>query len=806
MPKAQQSQDPKSPKAQQSQDPKSPKFIDLAKSSESITAKSNDTVVATEGQKQVNFVSKIYEVFSAQFGNANPAQMFSLCWPGTVLDPAALGVENDHNEIPLKQLIRTAQVMDAYVPPAPITQPDGTRTSDRYKMAINQLAPQVNPQLNKLQEIVRNKINEQIEIVIDGEKKAMSMADAFYQLYSQWVAKKREWSTLVNKKKEELSATYKGDPSKQYQEFLSWYTTVAESYISGINLAYTNLISQFPLAQWQDSIAILDTYSDGGLEDAKIIMRNATLAVPPEEGFTYLPTQSIPASWANQIVPSTGFIDYLSDPELQKSVFQTAMEQLNVQISAWQAIVPQIDDADIKQKAKAFSEANTEYRNSWSNIRNKYSSNTATAAQILIDIYAAKGEDLDSNEENTKKVNQLAESLKAQNNEPTDKLDDPTKDDPKAKKLANLVKELNGMQQSLNDAQTSAIDRGFQLADAANEYLSTEGRASNMSWMKTYIVQLQESCERAKAQLANFSSSSQKYAQYLNTVPEYTGDDHEPNPNYSPEFASNVFPKAVADPQAQGWSEIKISIDQSELKSSSSLATSFSQRDWGVNFFLGSASGTNSVAGTEFAETMMTEDSKIELGCLAQKIVIQRPWMKSEVFANTASMYRTMEKPLSPLSNDFFNTLNPQDREDSKKVNDLINKYQFPSYPVAFIVVKDLCVKVNITAAQTKRAREQWNKTKSQGGGFFCFSISDSTKETTDNESMNSYAMSGQIILRAPTPQIIGYYSQMLPPDESEVLTTSAVQEMMETMRFLTNLKEVHSSEPVPSIIPTENV
>ncbi|WP_100753634.1 hypothetical protein [Vibrio salilacus] len=745
--------------------------------------------VLGDNKKPENFVNIIYEQFANTFGNQNPTQMFSLCWPGTVLDPQALGVEKDASEIPLKQLIRTSQVMDTYVPPAPITQPDGTRTSDRYKMAISQLAPKVNPELAKLQEIVREKINTQIEIEIDNEKQTMSMSDAFYRLYSSWISKKREWSEQINNKRNELAQKYSGDPQKQYDEFLAWHTTVSESYISSITLAYTNLIAQFPLSQWEDSIAILDTYSDGGLGDAKTIMRNAVVSVPPEEGFTYLPIQSIPAAWPNQIKPTTSFIDYLSDPELQKSVFETAMNQLNAQIAAWKAIIPQIDDKDVQQKTKALSEANQNYRNAWKKLRDTYTENTVTAVQILMDILASNDESLDDANDDqkadrTKKVNELSKSLTEQNEKESSSVD--------YEEIKEIATKVGDMQNNLNDSQSGAIDCGIQLANAANDYLETKGKSSNMGWLKSYIDQLTTCCEKAKAQLANFSSASNRYNQYLNAA------GNTEDANQSDKFGSNAFASNISDSEAKNWTEMKIVIDKESMNSSSDLTTSFSQRDWGVNFFLGSASGSNTVSGSEFAESFMSNKTKIELGFLAQKVVIQRSWLKAGIFTNTASMYRTMKAPLSPQTKDSFDAADACNPKNAQKIKNLISDYQFPSYPVAFIIVKDLCVKINVETAETNRAREQWNKTKTQGGGFFCFSISDTTAEVTDNESTNSYAMAGQLILRSPTPQIIGYYSQLLPPDNSTILTTGTVQELMESMTFLENLKSIHSSDAIP--------
>jgi hypothetical protein len=769
------------------------KITDVAEKSKGVTFIKEEKLVDEPSPPSPDFASAIYETFKSIFGNNNPTQMFSLCWPGTVLDPESLGVDESSSTIPLSQLIKTSRIMDAYVPPSPITQPDGTRVSSRYKTVLSQLSPKVNKELAELQAIVREKIDQPMKITVDGESKEMPMVGVFYLLSSKWIKVKSIWGSTQQAELTTLENKYPSDPKAQYEEFLKWYETNADSNLASINAAYYELITQFPLTQWNDAISILDTQDDGSLNNAKTILRNAVLPVPPQEGFTYLPTNSIPATWTNQIKPTTSFIDFLSDPELQKSTLETALNRLEAEIGSWRAIIPQIDDATVLELSNKLNKASDTYRKTQLELRNTYTENTVTAVEVFIDIYKAKGESLSEEsdkakeEDITKKVNNLAKSLDKSDSNHNSNVEDLDWD-----QIKDAASKIGAMQNKVNGSQDAMIQSGIELANTASAYLEAKGKSSNMKWLQSYIDQLSTCCDKAQAQLKNFASSSSKYAEYLSTA---TPIEVGLNPNHGTNFGNKAFPEAISDPKASTWSEYKVSIDKSSMNSKSDLSTYFSQSDWGVNFFLGSASGTDMESGSDFAEEFMDENSKIELGCLATKVVIDRPWMMPEIFNNTSSMFRTLETAISPSEPFDVNGVNTPNGE--KELIKLINNYQMPSYPVAFLVVKDLCVKVTLVASKTERARDAWNSKKSQGGGFFCFSVSSTTVEESDNESTNSYAMAGQLILRSPTPQIIGYFSQLVPPDKSEVLTSSTVKDITDSLGFLKDLKSVHESDAV---------
>ncbi|GGB91942.1 hypothetical protein GCM10011352_17510 [Marinobacterium zhoushanense] len=620
----------------------------------------------------------------------------------------------------------------------------------------------------------------------------MKLVDYFYYLFSNWIRAKEDWSRRQQEAIERFENKFPNDPSAQYNAYIKWYETNADSWIEKIHAAYYEMLAQFPLTQWNDAIAILDTKDDAGLNEAKQLLNSATIPVPPNEGFSYVPTRGQPLFWTTQLKPTTGFIDFLSDPELQKATLETALLRLEDELMAWRAIIPQVDDKAIQELADNLAAKSKKWREDQKNLRDVYTANAVTAVEIFIDIYSSRGKKLDEADEQegqkiTEDVNNLTEALNQENGQPGDELD--------WEKIKEAAKKIGEGQDSLNAAQSEMIESGLDLATAATEFLKNKGPKSGFTWLESYISQLETCCARAQEQLKNFSSSANNYYKYLSAVEPEQGK----NPNFSPSFGDTAYPSPTSDANASTWTEIKISIDQKQMESTRSLSTFFSELDWGVNLFLGSASGSNVESSTEFAEEFMSAESKIEMGFLAQKILIKREWMKPELFLHTGNMVRVLDKPLSPADQVNIKEISKYSNQD--KLLELLSKNSFPSYPVALVVVKDLCVKVTLDASKTKALRDTWDSKKTAGGGLFCFSVSESRAESSENESLNSYAMAGQMILRAPAPQIIGYFVQMLPPDKSTPLTEARVKEIGQAIGFVQDLAMAHRTDPLPKMI-----
>jgi hypothetical protein len=77
-----------------------------------------------------------------------------------------------------------------------------------------------------------------------------------------------------------------------------------------------------------------------------------------------------------------------------------------------------------------------------------------------------------------------------------------------------------------------------------------------------------------------------------------------------------------------------------------------------------------------------------------------------------------------------------------------LNQAILPGYPVALLLVKDVTIKLSFTASESKALQEHSERNSSNGGGFLCFSVSNTQSSTADSKSMSSYNMGGDFVFR----------------------------------------------------------
>lgn len=744
-----------------------------------------------------DFTSAMYDAITKMFASRNPTQLFCLTWPGAVMDYERL-MWTDEEEIggnmPEDSLIRSSIILDQYIPAAPITQPDGTRVSDRYSQALSHLGPRPDANLIQLQDIIRARLKVEVTREIDGKERTFTLAAWFDYLHSQWAEAKRAWGEKQLDMQEKFKQKYADNPNRDawWNAYLQWYGDNADAFVSRINGKWEQLIAEFPLTEWEDAIAVLDTRDDVGLAEARQILANATRPLPYQEGVDFVPTQGIPYDWPLLLRPSTKFLDLLADPESQQMAYDTALAELEQEIFNWTAIVPQIDSEQIKRDAEALAAATTGYSTAQSELINQYGKNTVDAVKMFCDIKKSRGQKVNDVKDGSPEADQITKDVnktsadisKGQGQSPAKDVDWD-----EIKKIADKIGEG---QSTLIQKQQGLIDAGLTLVAAADEFLRDKWNQSSYPWLGGYVQQLKSKLSKLEKQWENFASASNVWFKYRSTAK--AGDD----PNEDASFGADSFPSALDSPANDRWTLVKATVNATQLDSSTTMSTSFSASQWGVDLFFFSAGGSSQTQRSSIASEFMKSGSEIQIGFLATKVLINRPWMKPEVFAQTRNLFRTVKKPLAPKyqvqSEEFMGP------DASDFIQQLMNDYTFPCYPVALLLVKDVTVRVQIQMDKTSDMRDYSKSVSSQGGGFLCFSVSSSSSSESQSESTNSYCMAGQFVARAPAPQVIGYWVQFLPPDESQELTPDIASEIAQALGFATKLKAAHAANDVPAL------
>jgi hypothetical protein len=737
-------------------------------------------------------VDQLYLGFTSIFGNTNPGQVFTLIWPGTVLDPSSYASDPATDPLGVLSGVNQSLLFDQYYPVATITQPDGTRVSDRYAQTIEHYGIVPNPQLAALQATIRDRLAQTTEMSIDGKPVTMTLLDQFEYLNSQWTALRQDWATVQTQQMNTLRAA---DPTGWFADFVMWYELVAQSYIDAINGAYDRLIATFPLNAFQCAITILDTKEAAALERAKTDMANAAVPVPSTIGSTFVTAQAVPADWGNTMIPSTTFIDLLASPDVQERSLRLAIAQLQQQTLAWNAVLAQIpagSQQEIQQALEAFNTASSTYSAAIDKVLGQYTDNTVTAVKAYMQ-YESGQNGGDNEEPNLAEVNEMKKELDEQSGE----ADTPLTQD----QLNEIVDAIGAGQKALITANSSMVQTGVDLANKATDYLKTSAGAELRKMIEPVIAQLQAQLAVVEQQVANFNSSAQRSVALTNDDP--------------PKLGLPTSSDSLAD---QRWTEITLTVDQTNMNQSSSTSTSFSQMNWSVDLFFGSAGGQSSEASSAFAAKYMASGGHIEIGMLATKVLIERPWMHPEIFNLSANYFRGSNDPLTtpasqvpwsrprlvPSKLDPNDPSNTTDAGAAQVAVTEINGGPFPAYPVALLIVKDVTIKMKLTVTETEALANASSSNSSQGGGFLCFSVSKTQSASSSSNSSGSYAMAGDYVFRIASPQVIGAWLQITPPDQSQILTPAKAQEIADSLGFITRLKNVAQQGQMVAAVPTK--
>jgi hypothetical protein len=181
------------------------------------------------------------------------------------------------------------------------------------------------------------------------------------------------------------------------------------------------------------------------------------------------------------------------------------------------------------------------------------------------------------------------------------------------------------------------------------------------------------------------------------------------------------------------------------------------------------------------------------------KVDIARDWFDPGLFKLTANMSRLSTAPVSggPLKTDDKGI-----RWDDPSV-DKANAAILPCFPVAFVVAKDVSISFKATASALDAVKGVVDSRSASGGGFLCFSAARSSASHAESQSLSSKASGQTITINMPGPQILGWFLEMTPQDQSSELSTeSPPRDDINLLQFVKQLGEpkVRAADSLPAL------
>ena len=672
-----------------------------------------------------SFADQLYDKITSVIGGNNPNQFFCMSLPGMQIDKNlySYDIENNQPKPPLVEANESKLVNRLFDACKMTGSDNGRHLQTQYKSALDMLTPQLNGKLfdakSKLRKVLMTPYPYNFG---EGLTTGFTLQQVFYRLYGDYVDAKQVWAKVQLEKKIELDAKYPGETKdsnrNKQNDYLDWYETTAESQLLKVQEKLGKVLNVFSPGDMEIITGILDSGAGREIAEARQTLANVQ-KLNPDGGYVY-PVTLYPENWFNLLDTSFTPIDLLESPTAlaqQLSVLMVQRSNLAMTIDSFLNILP--DPAmltDLKAKQENAEKALQEAKDAVAKV---YSDITSDTLKLIIDIIGRSND----KDKGTALAGTTSRILNI--------------DPDKAK---NIITALAGNASRCMKAQDDLIAAAQNATDRALEYFQQK----NLLQYKQMLLPLQTQLARTESDIADIRQQIG-----LSTVMQQAN---------KPKDGSDVTPNVVPDHFAQ----VLIESTMASVRQSSSNATSASASSSHSSFFFGGYSSSRSHRESVDSSQSETSNIKIQIGMSIAKVGIGREWFNPGVFLLTKDMYNTSSKKISP---------NSKGKPFQKERFDAMNDCAFPCFPVAFIIARDVTIKFSSDTSMSNSFAQSVEDHSSSGGGFFIFGGNSSSSSNSSRSNSCATSSANSVTVRFTSPQILGYYLEATPADESVTLS-----------------------------------
>ncbi|MDR3241425.1 MAG: hypothetical protein LBT37_04560 [Lactobacillaceae bacterium] len=714
-----------------------------------------------------SFIDKFYDELNGVIGGTNPDQFLCLNFPGTVLDEESFKYDA-RKEKPLKVAANESRLANKLFDPVKATGSDNGRTlTSQYKTALDMLSPRLNMEVMEAKSNLRKMLATPYEYNFGDGIEESTIQQVFYRLYDEWIAEKKHWAEVQTAKRRELRNLYpktaRNDTSdlaiendENFQEdYLEWYQNNAETYLAAIEEKFGKIIGIFSVNDMRVIQGVLDTGLGAELHEARMMLANAE-KLDPDGGKVY-PVSFFPADWHTKLTSSFQYTDLLESKEALASKVSMLARQKRQLSNRLETLLPLLpSDEQVDKLTTAYRENKKAYEGTISEYGATTTNNFTDFAHQVVEVVTT------FKNESGKKQEEATHGL---NNDEQD-----TNKDEKTKVINNVIKHFGENQTSLLNAQHAVNVATTDLLAgvmALNEAKLGQQLKTTVRMLQNQISDVQEDLDEAKQKLA--------LAVQVN-VDENQKQDVHPNT------------------MDNGYMEMMLASNMSEAYAShvGSSSASSSSSNGGFWFFGGSK--TTSESANTSSDFSAGSNSTIEIGMAVTKVTINRPWFNPGVFGLTSDMYKSTSDNISAACTTM-----------KEGVYQELRDCVLPVYPTAFVLAKDVTIKITNDSSMSSATSSMVEKHVSSGGGFFGFQTSSGSSSKDESSSSSVQSSGNSIIVRFAEPQIIGYYLQIVPEDKSKPIspkTEDLIGNSVSILDFINKMKDIQvqakdSAEPV---------
>lgn len=733
----------------------------------------NDNPPTPQTNDDVSFLDELYNAISSAIGVSADNQYFCLMNPGTSIDKSQYSYDIDKGEEkPAHVIANESKLVNKLFDPAFVLASDnGRHLQTQYKTALDVLTPKLNSTLFEAKSLLRKVLMTPYPYNFgDGNDEILTLEQVYYRLYGKYVTAKKKWAELRNNTKEELRKQYKSDSAednaKRTDAYLKWYATIGESEQLAVEEKLGKVLSVFSPGDMEIINGILDSGAGREIAEAKQMLSNAEM-LDPSGGKVY-PVTLYPQNWFTLLNSSTLKGDLLDSPSaISQKLQQKVLERNNLQqnISKLLAIIP--DKQEVIDYKNAYDAAKDSYEKAFTALGNEYANVTIDTLKTFVDVITAQDLPAGKTEPDESSIDSVPKSTTAKifgiDIDKVDNLLD------KIKK--NITDTLSLQQALLKNERT--------LIDSASKLMNSENLKQFQPILDEYTQQLSVLDNDIATIKSQLNAAMKMYPDPINT------DKTNPD-NYVKDDVNTLVANSIPD----GFQQVLITKSTSSIFKDEKNASSSSVSSTGMSFIFGGYSQQDEQSSAIHDELSKNSSVEIQVAMSVAKVNIEREWFEPGVFMLSKDMINTSSSKIAPSDSVGFSS---GDKSQVEKRFQKMADCLFPSYPVAFVVAKDVSIRFTSGSALSTNLAKSVEDHSAKGGGFFIFSGSSAKTSSNKEASSSTRSTANSITVRFANPQILGYYLEAIPEDKSENFSNlkDGGQDYMSVITFIDKFKDM---------------
>lgn len=695
-----------------------------------------------EGEKvkdNRSYIEVIYDEIVKVIGGDNSSQYFMMTFPAQVINKKDYEYDIDNNS-PKGPVVEAneSRLANKLFDPCQITASDnGMFLSSQYKTALDILTPKLDRKTAVNKEKLRSLLLTKYPYDFgNGLTNNQTLQNVYFELYDEYVEANKNWVELQNNKKSEIRKKYSGgteeDNQKAKDEYLTWYETVAQAELTALNEKYSKVLSVFSPTDMDILEGVLDSGSGAELENAKRILRNYVKQSPG--GGDIYPVNFMPSNWFKYLEDESSQIDLLESPDILGTEISQLTVKRNFIINRLNSMNSLLKDEDIDAINKEIEATQKSIDDTFENVFSGIADNIKNAIKGVIDVVSVVS--------SSGVIKNIFENLGADTDPNT---------------VTSFMDTFEKNRSQIMDAQSKINQDSVHLAELYSKKLDAGMQSEYANIIADLNNELSSINDELNQKKANLAISA--------AIDVPSGDTESANPYNVPKGFTQILI------EVEGSSAVS-----SKLSDSSSLVSN--SKSW---YLFGSSEYNSKSAQKNIDDELSKSGSKIQIGMNIIKIGIEREWFNPGIFLQTKNMYNVSNVRVSAKSDD--SSVHFDDVKDFlNQINNDKNEYILPCFPVSMIIARDVVIKYTTSSEESSYVMSAMHNESTKGNSIFGFGKTSSTVSDFSSSNSKSQMSSKSITIRFNTPQILGYYIEITPPDMSEIIGEGSEYEMYENI------------------------